>query len=142
MEVLPALLWSALTVILFLNLQAHGQTYAARTAIVNPDQGKSGVYRSLAQLAYQAYVEKNDGEAAVLAHILERVWTNERASLHTSSWETIDKSMERFARPLRGVSTGGGVQESNFSRISSRRIEGSPRIDTSHQIGNVEIAKS
>ncbi len=120
MRLLRVFLWSlavfaVLSTALFLAIRrAPGQTYAARAAIVNPDQGKAGVYRSLAQLAYQAYAEKNDGEAAVLARILEKVWASESANLRASSpdvWQKINKSMDRFARPLIGASTGGRPQE-------------------------------
>jgi hypothetical protein len=77
--------------------------YAARAAIVNPDQGKMGVYRSLAELTYEAYVNKDDAQAAVLARILEKVWDRGETNLRASTpavWTRIDKSMDGFIKPL------------------------------------------
>ena len=77
--------------------------YTARAVIVNPDQGKMGVYRSLSQLAWEAYESNNYAQAAVLARILERVWDRGEGDLRKSSpeaWSAIDKSMDKFIGPL------------------------------------------
>jgi hypothetical protein len=104
-------MWLAwLLVILFVGLKsAHGQTYTARAAVVNPDQGKMGVYRSLTQLAYQEHVEKHYEEAGVLAQILRKVWGNEGPTLRASSpdaWGKIDKSIGRFNQFVMGDAVG------------------------------------
>lgn len=81
-------------------------------AVVDPDQGKMGMYRSLAQLAYIAYLERRDTQAAVLARILEKVWDRSEADLHRSSpeaWERIYKSMDCFTKPL--------IETSSFGRL-------------------------
>ena len=128
MKLVRGYLWSLavlllLIVILFWGFwRAHGQSsaapppndpyvYTARAAVVNPDNGKMGIYRSLAQLTYQAYVEKDDKEAGVLARILEKVWDREQSGLRTSSpetWGKIDKSLDAFIKPLIASGTTGG----------------------------------
>ena len=94
--------------------------YTAKAMVVNPDQGKMGVYRSLAELTYQAYLEKDDGQAAVLARILERVWDRGESGLRTSApetWGKIDKSMDGFIKPLIGASKN---ERADNSVIASR----------------------
>jgi hypothetical protein len=63
------------------------------SAEVNPDQGKMGIYRSLAQLAYQAYLSKDDHAAGALGRFLERCWDQGEGDLREVSpdtWSQID----------------------------------------------------
>ena len=98
--------------------------YTARAVIVNPDQGKMGIYRSLAELAWEAYESNNYAQAAVLARILERVWDRSQGDLRKSSpevWSAIDKSMDKFIGPLIVYASTGevlpvGTEAANYQR--------------------------
>lgn len=81
---------------------------------INPDNGKMGGYRALAQLAYRAYEQKDDKTAAVLGRVLERVWDRGEGELRKSSpdvWGKIDQSMDGFIKPLTGFATTGRAEE-------------------------------
>jgi hypothetical protein len=84
------------------------------SAEINPDQGKMGIYRSLAQLSYQAYLSKDDHTAAVLGRNLERCWDKGEGDLRKASpdtWSQIDQSMDGFIKPLTGFARNGRVEE-------------------------------
>jgi hypothetical protein len=107
------------TLVLFFGFTLPGlsqQTASAPMvkADIDPDQGKMGIYRALAQLAYQAYVNKDDHTAAVLGRILERCWDKGEADLRKSApdrWSAIDQSMDGFIKPLTGFSRNGRGDE-------------------------------
>src|ERR1700728_1820411 len=63
---------------------ADAQT-ATPQAAIDPDQGKMGTYRALAELAYQSYEKKDNTTAAVLARILEKSWDRGEGDLRKSS---------------------------------------------------------
>lgn len=93
---------------------APGSSGAWFAEVVDPNQGKMGVYKSLAQLAYLAYVGKHYAEAAVLARILEKLLDRDETDLHGSSpeaWEKIYKSMNQFIKPLIETPTAGRPHE-------------------------------
>ena len=94
----PALLGG----LFFVCSAAVAQT-ASQPALIDPDQGKMGIYRALAQLAYQDYEKKDDESAAVLVRILERVWDRGEGDLRKSNpaaWRAIDHSMDMFIGPI------------------------------------------
>lgn len=96
--------------------------YTARAAIVDPDQGKMGTYRSLAQLAYEACVENHATRAVVLARILEKVWDRSEIGLRKSSpevWSRIDKSMDAFIKPIlsQGAQEGGSPNSPMLTKV-------------------------
>jgi hypothetical protein len=81
---------------------------------INPDSGKMGSYRALAQLAYRAYEQKDDKTAAILGRVLERVWDRGEGELRKSSpdvWGKIDQSMDGFIKPLTGFASAGRADE-------------------------------
>jgi hypothetical protein len=89
------------------------ERYVARATVVDPDQGKMGTYRALAELAYEASIEQHDAEAAALARILEKVWDRGEGGLRQSSpdtWSKIDRSMDGFIKPIiaEGTTHSGG----------------------------------
>jgi hypothetical protein len=81
---------------------------------INPDSGKMGSYRALAQLAYRAYEQKDDKTAAILGRVLEKVWDRGEGELRKSSpevWGKIDQSMDGFIKPLTGFASAGRADE-------------------------------
>jgi hypothetical protein len=100
--------------------------YAARAAVVNPDQGKMGVYRSLAELTFDAYEDKKDSEAAALARILEKVWDRGETDLRKSSpdtWSKIDRSMDAFIKPLIATQVGIGAAEPKVMKAYQQYLD-------------------
>jgi hypothetical protein len=93
---------------------------ATITADINPDQGRMGSYRALAQLAYRAYEDNEDKTAAVLARILERTWDqgewhntsdNSLCKSRTPVCLSIDAAMDDFVKPLTGISRNGRADQ-------------------------------
>jgi hypothetical protein len=98
----------------FVEAQQTAPSTVKASAEINPDQGKMGIYRSLAELAYQAYANQDDHTAAVLGRILERCWDKGEGDLRKSSpdtWAQIDQSMDGFIKPLTGFARNGRADE-------------------------------
>jgi hypothetical protein len=84
------------------------------SAKINPDKGTMGIYRSLAKLAYQANLNKDDQTAAVLGRILERCSDKDERDVRKrslDSWSQIDHSMDGFIKPLTGYARNGRAEE-------------------------------
>ena len=115
--------------VLFCSVAASAQNaslppvrYIAQATVVDPDAGKMGTYRTLAQLAFEASIENHAAQAGVLARILEKVWDRGEGDLRKSSpevWSKIDKSMDGFVKPLisEGASANGKVSSALLSKL-------------------------
>lgn len=74
------------------------------------DNTKMGPYRALAQLAYAAFEKGEDGKAAQLAHILERVWDKSEdyggetalSKTNPDLFKQIDVAMDEYIEPIMG----------------------------------------
>jgi hypothetical protein len=100
----------------FLAPALRGLQAAPNAAAINPDQGRMGSYRALAQLADRAYAAGDDATAAVLARILERTWDQGEwrntspgayCTANKSDCQPIDAAMDGFVKPLTGYSRNG-----------------------------------
>ena len=104
---------------LFLNMSTM-RAQSKTSNDINPDQGRMGSYRALAQLAYHAYEQGDDKTAAILARILERTWDqgeqknsseNSFCKTHSSVCTSIDGAMDDFIKPLTGFTRTGRADE-------------------------------
>lgn len=67
------------------------------------------LYRQLAEQAFEAYRERNSTAAMQYSGILEGVWDARSASIKEkspSAWESIDRAMDLFIKPLANVKSG------------------------------------
>lgn len=74
----------------------------AKPPIANVDRTILGVYRAMAQIAFEFHEKKDDTNAAKEARILMLVWSIQEDQLEPSlgSWRAIDHAMDAFAKPL------------------------------------------
>jgi hypothetical protein len=100
--------------ILCLLLSSGARAQSRAPVDIDPDNGKMGAYRTLAQLAYRAYEQRDDKAAAILARVLERVWDRGEGELQKTApetWSKIDRSMDGFIKPLTGFAQTGRADE-------------------------------
>jgi hypothetical protein len=109
------LLWSLLCLASFGGFicpLSHGQdSHPSQTAGV--EQTRTGAYRALAELSYQAFQKSEFSTAAKIARSLERTWDkgeenggeNAIDKLDHAIFETIDGSMDAFIQPIIEYST-------------------------------------
>jgi uncharacterized protein YukE len=73
------------------------------SSVAGVDKTKFGIYRALAEVAFQSFQESDDQTAAKLARILERTWDHCEGDLAKSSpatYQDIDDAMDAFVKPL------------------------------------------
>jgi hypothetical protein len=87
-----------LTIVIFVP-RARAQ---AKPAIAGVDRTSLGVYRALAQVAFELDQKKDYPDAAKLARVLMLVWASQEHDLEPrlDAWRTIDQAMDAFAKPL------------------------------------------
>jgi hypothetical protein len=70
--------------------------------IAGVDRTAFGVYRALAQVAFEFDQRKDYVNAAKVARVLMLVWAGQEHELkpRLESWRTIDRAMDAFAKPL------------------------------------------